>query len=120
MSLGGREQRATLDLRQFARAFHAAQLVVGLEVEPELRAITKILGKAEGGVRGDSALAMHDLIDATRRHADVFREPVFGQAKRLEEFFDQHFAGGDEREQFGFCVHIQFSSVSFGNSRRQW
>ena len=108
---GRGEQRAARDLRQLACAFHAAQFVIGLEVEPELRAVAEVLGKAERGVRGDGALAMHDFIDAARRDADVFRKPVFGKAERLEKFFDQHFAGRDEREQFGFPIHIRLGSV---------
>lgn len=106
---GRGEQRAAPDLGQLASAFHAAQFVIGLEVEPELRAVAEVLREAERGVGGDGALAMHDFIDAARRDADVFREPVFGEAERLEKFFDQHFAGRDEWEQFGF--HIQVGSV---------
>jgi hypothetical protein len=95
-------------------------VVIGLEVKPELRTVPEVLREAERGVRGDGALAMHDFIDAARRDADVFGEPVFGEAERLEKFFDKHFAGRDEREQLGFRfrVHFWFGSVQFGNSRR--
>jgi hypothetical protein len=70
------------------------------------------LREAERGVRGDGTLAMHDFIDAARWDADVFCKPVFCDAERLEKFLDKHFARRDEREQFGFRIHIQFGLVS--------
>ena len=106
LSSGRSEQCASLDFRQGTFAFHTAQFVVGLKIEPKLRTVAEVLREAECCVGGDGALAMHDFIDAARRDGDVLCEPVFGEAERCEKFLDEHFAGGDEREQFGF--HIWF------------
>lgn len=46
----------------------------------------------------DAALAGDDLADAALRRADFLDQPVLDDAQRLEEFFQQDFAWGGERD----------------------
>jgi len=68
------------------------QVVVGLQVEPELRRHAKVTPKPQGGTRGDGSLALDNFINAARGHADVFSQSVLGDAHRFEEFLNQDFA----------------------------
>ncbi len=47
------------------------EIVPGLQVEPELLGAPEEPREAKRRVRRDGALAMHDLVDAARRHADA-------------------------------------------------
>lgn len=68
---------------------------MGLQIEPDFGRPLEVTGEPQGGVCCDSAFALHDLIDAARRHADVIGESVFGQAQRKEEIFAENFTGMD-------------------------
>ncbi len=52
------------------------EVEAGLEVEPEAVGGTEVASQAEGGVGGDSPLAVDDLVDPPRGHADRDGEPV--------------------------------------------
>ena len=52
----------------------------------------------------------NDFANPLRRHADIFGQAVFRQAKRLEEFLFKHLAGGNRLN----CTHgicFRFSQV---------
>src|ERR1700694_1160430 len=53
-----------------------AQIVGALQVQPKLRIDTEIAAKAQGSVCGDRALALDDLRDTVRRHAQCHRQLV--------------------------------------------
>ena len=74
------------------------QVIVRLQVQPELGFHAEVDAQARGGVGSDAALAGDDFADAALRHADLLGQPVLGDAQRLEEFFQQDFAGHGERD----------------------
>jgi hypothetical protein len=73
-----------------------------LQVQPKLRRHLEIPPQPQGRVRRDGTLALHDLVDATRWHADVLRQPVLAQAHRLQEILFQNLARRDVSQQFAF------------------
>ena len=70
------------------------QVVVRLQVQPELGFHAEVDAQARGGIGGDAALAGDDFPDAALRQTDFLGQPVLGYAQRLEEFFQQDFARG--------------------------
>ena len=106
-----RELRAAGNFRR-ALALHPADVVIGLEVQPELRGGAEILAEADRGIDRDRACAADDFVDAARRNADVLGQAVFGDAQRRQEFFGENFAGRDEREQL-FFFHVRVCSGGF-------
>ncbi len=68
-------------------------VVVCLQIQPHFSGPCEIAGKAQGGVCGDGAIALHDLIDAARGHADVPREAVFRKTERQKKILAQNFTG---------------------------
>ena len=66
-----------------------------LEVEPELGRHAKIASQTQGGVGGDSALAVYNFIDASRWHGDVLCNPILRNAEWHDEFLVEDFAGVD-------------------------
>ena len=86
---------------QPGRALGDAQVVVHLEVEPQLRRYPEILAEAKRSVGGDRAFAVDDVADAVGRHGDLARERVDADLHGLHEFFVEDFAGMDRFEQFG-------------------
>src|SRR6266702_7705355 len=69
------------------------QVVMGLQVHPELRLHAKKLPEAQCCIRRDRTLALHDLVDAPRRHADALGETVLADLHSLEEVLSKHYAG---------------------------
>ena len=65
------------------------EVVAGLEVQPEAIRGTEITRETESCIRGHRPLAMHDLVDATRRHADVLRQAVLAEVHRLKELREE-------------------------------
>lgn len=78
--------------------FGGGAVVVILQPCPESLGSTEELRQAQPGIGGDGTLAGHDLADAPLRHADFPGQPVLGDAHRLEEFFQQDFAGCGVRD----------------------
>lgn len=54
-------------------ALHQRDLVLPLEVEPELRAVAEVAAEAHGGVGVDRATGVEDVDDTPRGHAEVER-----------------------------------------------
>jgi hypothetical protein len=65
------------------------QIVTGLKVQPETLGGTEVSRKAKRGVGCDRTLAMNDLVDSTRRHADVGRQPILREAQRFQKLLEK-------------------------------
>lgn len=76
----------TICSREIFRAF---QLVAALQVHPELRGSSKVLRKAQRSVCRDAPLAVHNLVDLTRRHSDRHGELVLSDPEALDEVLHQ-------------------------------
>jgi len=85
--------------------FFDFEVVAGLEVEPEALGGAEVAGEAEGGVGGDGALAVDDLVDAAGWHGDVLGEAVLGDVHGVEELFEKDLAGVDGRVGRWFVGH---------------
>ena len=57
------------------------ELVTALQVDPELRRGAEVLRESQRGICGDPPLAVHDLVDSARRHADRHGELVLRDPK---------------------------------------
>jgi hypothetical protein len=77
------------------------EVVMGLEVEPELRGVPEEPREEEGGVGGDRALAEDDLVDAAGRDSGGLRDAVLAEAEGLEELPGEDGAGVDGGEAAG-------------------
>ncbi|HYL81907.1 MAG TPA: hypothetical protein VEU07_13900, partial [Candidatus Acidoferrum sp.] len=74
------------------------EIVVGLEVHPELRAIPEIEAEAEGRVRRNAASFVHDLGDSVRGNSDSFGELLrhSGESRNpVKQFPDTDLANPD-------------------------
>jgi hypothetical protein len=65
----------------------AGQIMHGLEIHPELRAIPEKTAKPKRGIRGDRTLTLDDRTDAVGRYVQCSSQSVYGQTERLEKFF---------------------------------
>ena len=74
------------------------QVVMGLEVEPELRRVAEEARQAKRGVRRDAALAPDDLADPRLVDVRPLRKPVSREAHRLEEILGKDLSGVDIRD----------------------
>ena len=59
------------------------EVVAGLQVHPEPFGGAEVACEPEGGIGADATLAVHDLVDASRRHPDGNGEAVLGDAERF-------------------------------------
>jgi len=91
-----RGPHAPRDLRP-ALALHHPDIVLALQVEPELRAIAEIAAKPHGRVGGDRAPGVEDIGDAAGRHADIEREPIGAQCARAQFTFEETAGMHDRR-----------------------
>src|SRR5262245_39277459 len=73
------------------------EVVACLQVEPEPFRCPEVAGKPEGGVGADAPLAVHDLVDAPRRHADGNGDPVLGDAQGRQVVLGEDLARMDRR-----------------------
>ena len=71
---------------------------MALQVDPELCGRAEVAREAQCCVCADATLAVHDLIDAARWHADSDREPILGDPERVDEVFHQYLTGVDRGE----------------------
>lgn len=74
--------------------FLVADVDVVLEVDEIAVADAEILAEAQGGVHGDLALVMQDLLDARHWHMDVFGQSIRRNPHRFHEFFPKDFRYG--------------------------
>ena len=65
----------------------------GLEVEPEPLARPEVTREPPRRIGAHRPLAVHDLVDAARRHRNILREAVLRDTERLKKVGVQYFAG---------------------------
>jgi uncharacterized membrane protein YfcA len=65
-------------------ALHDRDVVLALQVEPELRAVAEIAAEPHRRVCCDRAAAVENVGDAAGRHADIERQPVGAEAAGRE------------------------------------
>ena len=53
-----------------------ADVILPLQVQPELRAVTEVAAEPHRGVGRDRAAKIENIGDAARRDADIERQPV--------------------------------------------
>ena len=85
--------RARLDAFADSAAFRDPQVVVILQIEPELRGQTEILSQPQGGVGTDSAVPTDDLVDA--RKIQRLGQRIRTYAHWFHELGLQNFSGMD-------------------------
>lgn len=59
-------------------------VVLALQIKPELRAVAEVAGKAECRIGGDRAAAVENAGDAARRHAEIERQAVGAQSAAIK------------------------------------
>ena len=69
--------------------FCGMQVVVVLEVQPELWAVAEEASEAQGGVRGQPPPSQDDLVDSSRVDADLQGEPVLAEFEGLQKLLLQ-------------------------------
>ena len=69
--------------------------MMSLQVQPEFGSHAEIAPQAQGGVRRNGPLAFDNFVDAARRHAQVFRQPVLGDIHGPEKLLGQDFPRRD-------------------------
>ena len=92
-------------------ALREAQVIVGLQVEPDLRRHAEILAEPQCRIRRDGALAVDDGADAVGRHADGASQPVDADVERQHEILIEDLAGGNGLKQFSGHDSFQFKST---------
>src|SRR4030095_8894157 len=69
------------------------QVMVCLEVYPELRCGPEGLRKQPGSLRCDPSLPPDNLVDTLHRHSDMLGQPHLSQPKRLQVLLLQNLSG---------------------------
>ena len=70
----------------FQRCFH---VILRLQVQPELRLHVEIPTEPKRGVGGDAPAAVDNFVDASRRDADVFCQPVLTDTQWFKKLGNQ-------------------------------
>jgi hypothetical protein len=65
--------------RAISASYRACMLIQNMSLSPSAR-------EPQCSVGANAALAVHDLVDAPRRHVDRFGDPILRDAQRVEEF----------------------------------
>jgi hypothetical protein len=66
-----------------ALALDEREIVLALQVEPELRAVAEVAAEPDGSIGGDRPTFVQDIRDAAGRDAEIEGEPVGAQFARL-------------------------------------
>src|SRR5882724_6195958 len=66
------------------------QIITGLEVHPESRAVSEITRKAQGRIRSDATPLVDDIGDSRNRYAQGHGHLVHAQSERCHEFFAEN------------------------------
>lgn len=66
------------------------KVVAVLEVQPELGGGPEVFPEAQGGISGDGALAVNDLVNAPGRHADGHGELVLRDLESADEVLHEN------------------------------
>src|SRR5699024_7900527 len=73
----------------------AVELVVALQIDPELSGRTEVLRQPQRGVRSDPSLTVHDLIDPAGWHFDRDGELVLGDPEALDKVLHENLSRVD-------------------------
>jgi hypothetical protein len=57
-------------------AFDDSDVVLALQIVPELRAVAEVAAEADSRVGGDRAPAIQNVSNAAGRYADIERQPI--------------------------------------------
>src|SRR5438128_393036 len=76
------------DVRPFV-AFDHSNIVLALQIEPELRVVAEIPAKPHRRVCGDRAPSIENAGDPSRRHAEVQRQTVGTELAGVEFAFQK-------------------------------
>ena len=85
------------------------QVVVALEIHPELRRRSEKPGEAQRRVNGHAAFPVDELINPGKRDTDAFGELDLGQTVRFEELALKDRSGMWGRYAYG---HMEMSGAS--------
>jgi hypothetical protein len=77
-----------------------------LTAKPPTITQAKVTVQPEVGIRRDRPFASHYVADALRRNANVFCQPVFGQAQGLQKLFFEHLTWRDGEDGTHFNVPL--------------
>jgi hypothetical protein len=77
-----------------------------LAAKPPTIAEAKVTAQAKVGIRRDRPFASHDVADALWRNANVFCQPVFGEAQGLQKLFFEHLTWRDGEDGTHFNVPL--------------
>src|SRR5262252_6780838 len=75
------------------------QVVVGLEIYPELRGVAKVTRQAQGCVGGDGSTFVHNFTNSRDRDAEVAGQSIYADAEREHELLAQNLARVDWRKE---------------------
>lgn len=82
-----------LTFDRFSRGFLLTlKIVMRLQIHPKLCRYAEITRQSQSRIGADGTLAMNDLVYASRRHADVFRDAVLRKPIRHEKLEGKNFA----------------------------
>jgi len=71
------------------------KIEVGLEVDPKPWRDSEVAPQTQGRVRRDASVPMDNLVDSSRRNADVLGEAILRDAHGLEELLHEDLARVD-------------------------
>ncbi len=92
ISLGDMRMHTSQNFSAFSGIGHHIQLIAGLAVEPELRAVAEIGRQPHSGVSGNASLPGNDVLNAALRHTRVQGQTGLAQAHRPQELLIENFA----------------------------
>ena len=91
------------------------EFITRLQRQPRRGVAPEVLRQAGGGVGGDAAALIHDLVDARRRHPQRRGQRVHAQPQRCKVVFAQYFAGMHRAQAVhrtcGVALHVGPSMV---------
>src|SRR5688572_30456493 len=76
--------------RNLARGLVRGEVVVTLQIQPELGRSVEGLGKEPGRLGRDAALRLDDLVDALQRNLQVRGQAHLRDVQRLEKLIEQN------------------------------
>lgn len=75
------------------------QFILRLQVHPEFLGCPEVPGQPNRSICGDSALALHNLVDPTRQYADRHGDLVLGDSETLDEVHHKDLAWANGLDQ---------------------
>ena len=60
-----------------------SNVVLALQIKPELSTVSEISAEPDGRICSDRSASIQDVCDATRRYAEIEREPICAELARF-------------------------------------